>query len=424
MPYDTNAMRAKLKKMMNGRAADPNEFRVHKIAAGAEATYRFFVMPPIQAGDPCAGGTASRSMDMCWIPFGQHWVDQKPYACPRVASENEIACPMCDKGFALMKEAKAHGAIRDKISAIARQWLPNQQNVVNIYFTNSSVNPDEYHGRVLYFKLPKACFNEFTACLQREDFGDSESPQAFGAFFDEMAGYLFELKVKCKDGYNNYEASRFLHQCRPMILKSDGKTADTNRIQEAMNQRHDLYRVCDQPDIEVMKQLVKKLWDGDDSDEDDSGFTKDEVVESHRVGSSHQSRPNVGPGVQRDRATTISELEPPARSRSLMEETEELGSTVHTRATAEPYRPVTPEDVATSQVEALKANSKSVEDTALLQFQTTRRPKPTLDDEDEVPIKPVRSKVKPVSEVVVSTTSSKKPQVDDVEAMLMQLDED
>ena len=402
MPYDTAKMRLKLQKMMSGRAADPNEFRVSKITAGNEATYRFFIMPPLQAGDPCANGTASKSMDMCWIPFGQHWIDQKPYACPRVASENEITCPMCDKGFALMKEAKAHNAARDKISAIARQWLPNQQNVVNIYFTNSSVNPDEYHGRVLYFKLPKACFNEFIACLQREDFGDAESPQAFGAFFDEMAGYLFELKVKCKDGYNNYEASRFLHQCRPMILQSDGKTPDIKRIQEAMDHRHDLYKVCDQPDVAVMKQMVKRLWDGDDSDDENgSGFTKDEVVESR---GSSQTR------------LTMGELEPPVRSRSLMEE---LDPTIRQRSATEAQRPATLENPAP---EALKANGKSAEDD--ISSKVARKPKPTLDDEDEVPVKPVRSKAKPVEEVVVSTTSSKKPPIDDVEAMLMQLDED
>jgi len=403
MPYDTARMREKLKKMMSGRAADPNEFRPPKVGPGNEVKFRFFVMPPLTEGDPCAGGTASRSMDQCWMPFGQHWVDQKPYACPRVASEGEIECAMCTKGFALMKEAKAKGASREKISAIARQWLPNVANVVNIYFTNSPANPEEYHGRVLYFKLPKACFNEFAACLQREDFGDAESPQAFGAFFDEMAGYLFELKIKNKDSYNNYEASQFLAQCRPMILKPDGVSPDIRRIQEAMDQRHDLYKVCDQPDTETMTKLMKKMWDGDDSDsdEDGSGFTKDEVVESR------QSRPTPEP---------------------------EPAAPVRPRQAPVEQRPPAPSDAEVPAVEASKGNGAPWDGSNGPKVATASkpaRPKPSLDDEDEVPVKPVKpkaGKVATVQEEAVATSKKERsgdgPPVDDVELMLQQLDDD
>jgi len=280
--YDTAAMRERLKKQMN-RSADPNEFRAPKVIGDKKATFRFFVLPPLTEGDPCAGGTASRTMDQCWIPFAQHWV-HKPYSCPRVASEGELGCPMCTKGFALIKEAKDHGATKDQISALAKAWLPTNANTVNIYFPVSPANPEEYHGRVMYYRCQKAVYDLFKECLNREDHVDDEAPKAFGAFFDEEAAFLFDLTVKCKDGYNNYAASSFLPACRPIAARKDG-SPDRKAIDTIMAARHDLYTKGDTPSVKAMSDLVTKLWDGDDAaDEGSGGFTQEEEeVESRTV---------------------------------------------------------------------------------------------------------------------------------------------
>ena len=281
MPYDISKMREKLKSSMGGRPVDPNEFRPPKAQPGQEIKYRFYVLPPLSVGDKCATGEATKDMDIWFVPYGQHWINSKPYACPRIASEGATSCPMCDKGFALLKEAKAAGAEKIATAALAKQWLPQVANMVNIYFPPHKSNPDELHGKVLFFKLPKSCFDQLNECLNKDDAGnDDERPEAFGAFFDEESAFVYELSIKRKGDYNDYSGSKFLTgNPKPIAAKADG-TPDRKAIQRILDQRHDLWTKGDVADVKLIKKLVSKLMDGDDEDEEHGGgFDHDEVAE-------------------------------------------------------------------------------------------------------------------------------------------------
>lgn len=263
--YDVSAIRNKLRQQ-TGKFVDPDEFKPPKAKDGETLKFRFFILPPISEGDELKTGAADQSMGSFVIPHGTHWLNNKPYACPRVTNGED--CPACQTGFDLIKDITD----KDQRKKILSTWMPATYYMVNIFFPNSKINPEELRGKVKYLNAPKTCFDLWEQAIYREDKGMDEDPQAFGPFFDENAAFLFQLEVS-KNGLNNsYKSSGFLpNNGEPIPMLTD-----ESKLPKLLSQRIDLFSKIDKPDVKKLTSVVNYMIDGDDMD-DDAGFDQDDT---------------------------------------------------------------------------------------------------------------------------------------------------
>lgn len=276
MSYDLAAMRKALAEKKGGQR-DSNEFVPPKTKPNQELNFRFYILPPLKAGDKTVDGVASRDMDVYFVQNGAHWHNKKPYSCPRI--HNNEQCDQCDYGFEMMAEVQGDGQEAKKAkSAIAKNYLPPQKFAINIYFPNDPTNPEELRGRIMWMNASQTITNLCEACMMADDGGDELKPRAFGVFFDEMNAYLFQLVIKEKGGYNNYESSQFLPTVRrPIVGIKDGEkiVPDVAKIKQVLDKRHDLYTKFAPPDAtkitSILQILINKKTgpsgDGFDADE-------------------------------------------------------------------------------------------------------------------------------------------------------------
>lgn len=266
MPYDVEAIRKKLKQQMSGKFIDPDEFRPPKAESSTEPMkYRFFILPPLMNGDLVKGGQVTQDMDHFFLPHANHWINDRPHPCPRVWSGEEHGdCAVCQVGFDMLKEEKDENARKE----IIKQWMPNTYYMVNIFFVNSPMNPEDLRGQVKFFNAPKTLFDTWTATLMREGSGDPEDPVAHGVFFDETAAFMFQLEVVKFGRNNSYKTSKFVANGgnpQPMLK-------DLSKLPALLKMRHNLLEKVERPSVEAMKKLARVIVDGDDG-----GFDEDEV---------------------------------------------------------------------------------------------------------------------------------------------------
>jgi hypothetical protein len=278
MPYDINKIRENLQKAVSGKRMDPDEFKVPKVSE--KTKYRFHILGPVMKGDKVRGGIASASMDNFFIAHGEHWINNRPYACPRVCSNEE--CELCSVGFSLMKKAKEENKPKSVTDSIRSQWMPSTSYYVNIFFTNFKNNPEELRGQVKYFKAPKTVLDIFVSALSRDDSGDAEDPQAYGVFFDEMKSFVFELEVVKEGTYNGYKSSKFLPNNgnpSPIVVDANGEP-NMAAIKKILDNRTDMFTKIDKPDTQKISRLVSSILSGDDEeDEPKGGFDTDETAQ-------------------------------------------------------------------------------------------------------------------------------------------------
>jgi hypothetical protein len=272
--HDLAALRKRLQDQKSSKR-DPHEFNPPKAKAGQTLNYRFFILPPLDAGDATIDGQASQSMNgLYYVPNGAHWFNKRPTSCPRIHSGSEEECEICTYGFELMSEVEGTGDVAKKAkSAIAKTYLPVQKGAVNIYFPNDGANPEELRGKVFWFNASQTVTDICEACALRDDAGDPEDPQAFGVFYDEEAAFPFQLTITEQSGYNNYKTSKFLPNKRPLIAIKKGETVlpDAAKIKEILAQRHDLFTKFDAVDKNKIANLLKGILDKGGSEGGDSG---------------------------------------------------------------------------------------------------------------------------------------------------------
>lgn len=279
MPYDVEAIRKKIKASMSGSRRDPDEFRPDKPEKDKTLNYRFFILPPINVGEMICGGKvkvkARKAMDQFFIHHGNHWVSDKPHACPRCYDNQK--CPICNFGFDLLKTQKVKDDQAQK-DAVRQTWMPTESHMMNIYFANDKVNPEDLRGRVMFYNAPRTIIDLCTGCLMREDAGDPEKPQAWGVFFDESSAFPFQLEVTKSGRNNSYKTSSFLANARPLVRRGDS-SADTAAIQKILEGRHDLFAKIEVPDMDKIERLYEVMVNGDDSGDDKKpgGFDSDET---------------------------------------------------------------------------------------------------------------------------------------------------
>jgi len=274
MSYDVEAIRKKLKQSQAGKYTDPDEFKPDKAKDGTVAIkYRFFVLPPLQLGAKLKSGEVKKEMDQFFIQHGNHWVNDRPHACPRVWDGTD--CPICQFGFDLLRDEKDE----EKRRSIIKQWMPTTYQAVNIYFPHWKNNPEELRGKVKWYNAPKTCFDHWTACLMREDAGDPEEPEAYGVFFDESSAFLYQLEVLKQGKQNSYKTSHFLANGGkgiPMVKNEDGSPNEKG-LSTLLRLRHNLWDKLEEPDMTKIKKVYSVMVEGDDDDEAGGGFDSDET---------------------------------------------------------------------------------------------------------------------------------------------------
>jgi hypothetical protein len=255
MPYDVEAARKAARALKS--QMDPNEFRPPKAEDGKNLVFRFYVLPPLMEGDKCADSVCGRTMELPCIMHGTHWLNKQPLGCPRVSSDG--TCEHCDTGFSMMRETKN----KKERSDIAKAWLAQTNYMANIYFPRLKSNPEELHGKILYYNAPKTVFDLWNEALFRDDKGDPADPKAFGAFFDERHAFLFQLECEKSGEYNSYKKSKFLANIAPhaIAMKSD-KTPDEEAIKAILEKRHNLWTKMQQPDLDALHKRVAFMLHG------------------------------------------------------------------------------------------------------------------------------------------------------------------
>lgn len=283
MPYDIDKIRQNLQKAVSGKRMDPDEFRVPKVT-DKNLKYRFHVLPPLIKGDKVKGGVASASMDNFFITHGEHWINNKPYPCPRVCSNED--CALCNTGFELLKKGKADNKPKNVMDALRSQWMPSTSYYVNILFTNFKGNPEDLRGQIRYYKAPKTVLDIFVAALSRDDAGDEEDPQAYGVFFDELKSFVFELEAVKDGSYNGYKSSKFLPNngiASPIVVDANGEP-NLAAIKKILENRIDIFTKLEKPDAFKIERLKSSIISGDDDDDSaGGGFDSDETVSTAKV---------------------------------------------------------------------------------------------------------------------------------------------
>lgn len=227
-------VRRKMREKKGGRARDPMQYVPPQVKENEILKLKFYVLNPLIEGDQCATGQASRTMNLWFVMAGTHWINQKPYECPRIHDGKE--CAFCQLGFDLLKDTDDE----DTRKNIVKTYFPKQSWAVNIYFPPFESTPVELRGKVMWYAMQKTVYDIMESTIMRDASKDEQDPQAYGLFYDPNDAYLFQLEVKRQGDYNEYKSSKFLPATKgPMIKK--GNEADDAKIAEVLAQRHDLF---------------------------------------------------------------------------------------------------------------------------------------------------------------------------------------
>jgi hypothetical protein len=263
-------VRAKMKAKKGGKQKDPDEFRAPKPQPGQTFKMKGYVLPPLEKGEMCSSGKpATHGMDgLFFYTVGFHWIEGKPYACPRVFDQD--GCAYCQLGFDLMRDTDD----REAKAELAKMYLPRTNYVVNLFVPDSPANPEEVRGQVVYYAMPKTIFDKLDECINRDDAGvDPDDPQPFGLFFDPDNAYPLQIVITRKGEYPNYEKTQLLNSSGP-IGKSE------KEIEKILASRHDLPTKFQARDPKALAEIVSKILNAGDSkdsaSEGGSGFDSDE----------------------------------------------------------------------------------------------------------------------------------------------------
>lgn len=250
------------KKSGGGFTKDPMQFSPKQVKDGETAKYKFYVLPPLEQGDACATGKASKTMDLWYVTVGTHWINRRPYECPR--HHDDANCPYCQLGFDLLKDCDDQDSKRNIIS----NYLAKSSHVVNIYFPPLESNPPELRGKVMWYSLPKAAFDAMEKAIMHDGSAeDSDDPVAYGLFYDPNDAYVFQLEVNHKGGFNEYSASKFLVKTKgPIARKQDG-SADQVAIDKLLAVRHDIFTKYPARDANVLQAKVDEVLRGKNGDD-------------------------------------------------------------------------------------------------------------------------------------------------------------
>lgn len=277
---DRNAALEEVRKRMaakkGGRQRDTAEWRPPQAKPNEELKFKFVVLPPLSQGDACASGKASKTMDLYHTTVGTHWINNRPYECPRI--HDGVDCPFCSLGFDLLSNTDDE----EQRKNIAKSYLPRTYYPMNVYFPPFQSTPEELRGQVKWYAVQKTVNDIMVQTLMKDSAGDSIDPQAYGFFYLPDESYVFQLEIHPQNQFNDYKKSRFLPNTRgPIVKKSGSNEADTDAIAKILAQRHDLFTKYPARDAEALRKLAEAVLKngGNPSEPSESKSDDDKLVE-------------------------------------------------------------------------------------------------------------------------------------------------
>jgi hypothetical protein len=256
-------VRKRMAAKKGGKQRDPNEWRPPQIKPADDpknegVKFKFIVLPPLNKGDVCVGGTASKSMDLYHTTVGTHWINNRPYECPRI--HDGVDCPFCSLGFDLLSNTDVEQTRKD----IAKAYLPRTYYPVNIYFPPFSSTPEELRGQVKWYAMQKTVNDIMAQTLMKDGPGDPADPQAYGFFYLPEESFVFQLEIHPQAQFNDYKKSKFLPTTRgPMIVKKGTTEMDEKTIADILAKRHDLFTKYPTRDVEALQKLADAVLKSD-----------------------------------------------------------------------------------------------------------------------------------------------------------------
>lgn len=272
-------VRKRYQEQSGRRSQDPNEWKPPKVQEGKEYKVKFIILPPLEVGDKCYGGTNTTNMrGLPTYRGGTHWINNRPYECPRLHDNEE--CKYCQYGFDLLSETED----KDDRRQILRAYVANEFYAVNIYFPPYKSCPPDLRGKVMWWKVTqKTVWTKFRECLERnEEDARGDTPEEelpWGFFYEPDEAYQFLLHVTSKGDFNNYELSKFIASTKGPIIAGDDGEVDWEKLQPILDQRHDLGAKFDARDGAKLAGMVDALDSPEPESEADSGFDEDELLD-------------------------------------------------------------------------------------------------------------------------------------------------
>ena len=359
--------RKKMQERSQGRR-DPDEFRCPLAKGDETLEYYFKVLPAIEPGDVIKGGQECEngSPDGLWYyENGSHFFNRTRYECPRCHDSDP--CPMCQFGFDLMKDSQD----KDFRRRVSSTYLARSYYAVNIYFLQNKKNPEAVRGRVFWYNAPKTVWDIWDACIQSDDPGDPEDPQACGLFFYPWdSTYTFKLVATRKGDYNTYETSKFLPATLGPLVALKDKEPDEEAIERILKERHYLPSKFSERNVEKLEELLKIINNKDQN----SGMTNIQTKKKSAADTSNETiEEELKPAPKKA---------PPKKEEVVEEEVEEEAMEEEIKETKKKPKSKPVEELEDETIE--ESNEKPSEETedadedaelqGLLQ---------TLDDEDE-----------------------------------------
>lgn len=214
MKYDRNKVRNKLKKMKEkensgGQFVDENKWKpetpdgknVKKIG------YKLRILP--------------YGEEVPYVPFFLHKMQTKDgrwwyIECPSSINKE---CPICEYSHSLF----ATGDEVDK--AKGKKFYRKKQWAVNVLVKKDARDDGDNEGKVFMYVVGPSIYEKFDSAL----FPDESLDEKEIFFIDPDEGFDFNLQVRLKDKYPNYETSKFADEATPIA----GSEKEIDKILEA-----------------------------------------------------------------------------------------------------------------------------------------------------------------------------------------------
>lgn len=180
--------------------------------------------------------------------------------------------------------------------------------VSNIYVISDPTNPDN-NGKVFLYRYGKKVFDKIQEA-QRPPFDENGfsidhpnyDPKNAFVPFDFWKGANFQLRIRMKDGYRNYDSSAF-DKVKPL-------SNDDEELKRIWNQEHSLKEFTDPKNFKSYDELKAKLYDVLEID-DGSAQTTSKVSSSKSTKAKSNGGDDVFEGASKRMSTVGDDNSPP-----------------------------------------------------------------------------------------------------------------
>lgn len=194
------------------------------------------------------------SVDLRILPWGEdvgdffaetaiHYVNDNKIHCPRViGEEGHKECSICEAYFDVWKDINALG--KDNPEAKPLTELARGLRARSLYYFNVV---DRRDGKVKVLAQGFKVYEKIMDAMFDEDYGGAEGIPVH----DLQKGWDFRLSMVKKDGFNNYDKSKFRKDATPA-----GSDAEIARWLDEM---HDLNELIKTPTYEQLKMVSEEI---------------------------------------------------------------------------------------------------------------------------------------------------------------------